>query len=160
MERYEANTHFFWQIILTAIYSCLQTGKPGLLAVMWYSFWNKNMDQNKKKNPIWTTHKKLGNAILRIFCKNDKTISVWQRAQCYRFVSGSLFTQFPKVIAPCGGFEIRSFILSSHRIMHEKDDQKNSYNTHHWGYAQSPPPRSRQSCCPRSNNIPQATVKK
>jgi len=44
--------------------------------------------------------------------------------------------------------------------MHEKDDQKNSYNTHHWGYAQPPPPRSRQICCPRSNNIPQATVKK
>jgi hypothetical protein len=70
-----------------------------------------------------------------------------------------LFTQFTEVIAPSSGSEVGTFVLSPHRIMHDKADQHNSNNTHDGGHTQPPPPGTGQVCCLRPNNVPQTTAK-
>jgi hypothetical protein len=53
---------------------------------------------------------------------------------------------------------MRPFILPSDRIVHYKNDQKDSNDTHNGCYTKTPSPGTGHMCCLRPNNIPQATV--
>jgi hypothetical protein len=87
----------------------------------------------------------------------DSTIKI-RPYENMKFVRALLFTQFAEVTAPRSGSEVRPLILPSDRVLHYKDDQKNSNNTHDGGYTETPSPGTSQMCCLRPNNIPQTTV--